>query len=100
MAPNKPALSGKRVTRAHNPTPFHERRYCSKREAVRQGGPGRRKIDQMISEGRIETIVVVFRRYIVVQSLLRALEAGSNVQLPEPPQLARAKAPLREQEGA
>jgi hypothetical protein len=91
------AHTRKRTARARtNPVPFRERIYSPKKEASRHVGIGIRKLNQMISEGRIDTVVIDSRRYVVVESLLRVLEAGINVQIAEPWQLAQAKTTAKE----
>ena len=67
-----------------NPIPFRERVYTPKKEAARFCGIGLRKITQLISEGALDSVVIGKRRLIVVESLLRCLQAGLNGSLPEP----------------
>jgi hypothetical protein len=91
-------MKHKRIrSRAGNAVPFRERLYSTKQECCDFAGIGRRKIDQLIVEGRVDTVVIDRRRYVVVQSLLSVLEAGRNARLPEPPQM-RARARAREGE--
>jgi hypothetical protein len=73
-----------------NPVPFHERLYSPKKEASRHVGIGIRKLNQMLSEGRVDSVVIDSRRYVVVESLLRVMRAGTNKTLPEPVQLQRS----------
>jgi hypothetical protein len=77
------------------PVPFCDRVLCSKSEAVRYTGIGRRKIDELIAERRLDTTVVDCRLYIRVPSLLRLIEAGAGQRLPEPPQMARNRDQLQ-----
>ena len=71
------------------PVPFCDRVLCSKSEAVRYTGIGRRKIDELIAERRLDTTVVDHRVYIKVRSLLQLIDAGTGHRLPEPPQMTR-----------
>lgn len=72
--------------------PISEWLICTKTQARQVVPFGRRKIDQLCDEGRLETVVVGHRVYIRVPSLLRLLDEGAGLKLPEPFQLARAKA--------
>jgi len=79
-----------------NPIPFRERLSAGKRETCHYTGWGLRKLNEMLAEGRVDSVVIGQRRYVVVESLLRVLEAGKNVVLSEPWQLAKAKTESRE----
>jgi hypothetical protein len=79
----------RRKSRRINPIPFAERLLCSKREACLYTNLGRRKIDELIAERRVDTTVVDHRLYIRVQSLLRLLDEGAGRRLPEPIQMKR-----------
>ena len=52
---------------------------------------GKRKLNQLVAEKRIESTLVDGRRLIYVKSLLDLLEAGRDVPPIEPPQLKRAR---------
>jgi hypothetical protein len=76
--------------RRSNPVPFEQRLIASFIEAERHLDWSRRTTKRLIAEGAIDSVVIGHRRYVVVASLLRALERGRGVQLPEPIQLQRA----------
>jgi hypothetical protein len=76
--------------------PFDQRLTCSKSEAVRFTGIGRRKIDELIAERRLDVTVVDCRLYIRVPSLVKLIDAGAGQRLPEPPQMAKGYTPKKE----
>src|SRR5262245_9489063 len=77
--------------RAENPVPFWQRELVTPTEVVNHLSIGRRKLDELLAEQRVESILIDERRYVVVPSLKRLIDAGRNVRLPEPPQMAHAK---------